>query len=278
MNLNDTQTSEYVINCDNLHVGESISTDIRSISRNENSCAEAFDMDTLIESTMNSVVSAYEAPTIISSVHDIECSSSPLLAHNSLINLGLRGSGMHIGHLNIRGIRSGEKVDQIKIMLQSRKNNICMLGISESKLGSDIPDSFCSIQNFQCFRKDKAQGSGGLLVYVRNDIKCIRRKDLEEEHFESMWFEVCPKNSKSFLVGHFYRNPLSNVSWNESFDDQIEMVMSEEKELFILGDINRDLLNSQIKHQWLDYMNSHGLTQHVNEPTRVVPNTSQTFN
>lgn len=226
---------------------------------------------------MNSVVSAYEASTIVSSTDDIECNSSPLLAHNSLINLGLRGSGMHIGHLNIRGIRSGEKVDQIKIMLQSRKNNICMLGISESKLGSDIPDNFCSIQNFQCFRKDKTQGSGGLLVYVRNDIKCIRRKDLEEEHFESMWFEVCPKNSKSFLVGHFYRNPLSNVSWNESFDDQIEMVMSEEKELFILGDINRDLLNSQIKRQWLDYMNSHGLTQHVNEPTRVVPNTSETL-
>ena len=55
------------------------------------------------------------------------------------------------------------------------------------------------------------------------------------------------------------------------------MVMSEEKELFILGDINRDLFNSQIKRHWLDYMNSHGLTQHVNEPTRVVPNTSETL-
>ena len=122
---------------------------------------------------MNSVVSAYESSTIVSSKDDIECNPSPLLPHNSWINLGLRGSGMHIGHLNVRGIRLGEKVDQIKIMLHSRKNNICMLAISESKLGSGISDSFCSILNFKCFRKHKTQGSGGLLVYVKNDIKCI---------------------------------------------------------------------------------------------------------
>lgn len=191
-NSNDTQISEFVPNRDSLYLPDSDSNDSKSKLRSENLAADAFDMETITESSTNSVDSAYEAPTIISSVHDTECSSSPLLAHNSLINLGLRGSGMHIGHLNIRGIRSGEKMDQIRIMLQSSQNNICMLGISESKLGSDIPDSFCSINNFQCFRKDKKQGSGGLLVYVRNDIKCSRRKDLEEEHFESMWFEVFP--------------------------------------------------------------------------------------
>lgn len=211
----------------------------------------------------------------VNSMHDFN--SSPLLAQDNLINLGLRGRGMHIGHLNVRGIRSGEKIDQIKIMLQSSENNICMLGISESKLGCDIPDSFLQSDNFHCFRKDKIQGSGGLLVYVRNDVTCNRRKDLEDEHFESMWFEIFPKNSRSFLVGHFYRNPLSTIAWNEMFDDQIEKVIQEEKELFILGDINRDLLNPQIKRQWLDYMNSHGLIQHVREPTRVVPDASKTL-
>lgn len=210
-----------------------------------------------------------------STVHDI--SSSPLTAHSSVVNLGLRGRGMHLGHLNVRGIRSGEKVDQIKLMLQSKENNISMLGVSESKLGSEIPDSFIQIQNFQCFRKDKMQGSGGLIVYVKNEVSCSHRKDLENEHFESMWFEIFPKSSKSFLVGHFYRNPLSTIAWNEIFDEQLEKAIQEEKELFLLGDFNRDLLNPQIKQQWIDYMNSHGVTQHVNEPTRVVPNSSATL-
>ena len=91
-------------------------------------------------------------------VHDV--SITPLTAHCHVVNLGLRGRGLHLGHLNVRGIRSGEKVDQIKLMLQSKENNITMLGVSESKLGSEIRDSFIQIQNFQCFRKDKMQGSG----------------------------------------------------------------------------------------------------------------------
>ena len=45
--------------------------------------------------------------------------------------------------------------------------------------------------------------------------------------------------------------------------------MDKDKEVFILGDFNRDLMNSQIKQNWIDYMSSHGLIQHVNQPTRV---------
>lgn len=239
-------------------------TDVRGSYR------EVYELDTFVESDINSVDNVYD-----SSVHVINV--SPLLAQNDLKNLGLRGRGLRIGHLNVQGIRSGEKVDQLKFMLHSKQNNICMLGISESKLGSDIPDSFCQIADFKCYRKDKVQGSGGLLVYVRYDISCIRRVDLEDENFESMWFEISQKNSKSFLVGHIYRNPASTVAWNETFDNQIDKVMEDEKELFILGDVNRDLLNMQIKTPWLEYMNTHGLIQHVNEPTRVVPNSSETL-
>ena len=238
--------------------------------------SDAYDKDTLVESdSQNSVGSIYNLSTVCNSIHDIML--SPLPAHDHLLNLGLRGRGMHIGHLNIRGIRSGEKMDQIKIMLHSSENDISMLGVSESKLGEDVPDSFIEIDNFQVYRKDKIQGSGGLLVYVRNDISSSRRKDLENEHFESIWTEINPKNSKPVLIGHFYRNPVSSISWNENFDDQVEKAAEEEKEIFLLGDFNKDLSNPHIKTQWLDYMNSHGMSQHVNEPTRVVPNVSATL-
>ncbi|MEW8548507.1 MAG: reverse transcriptase family protein, partial [Candidatus Thiodiazotropha sp.] len=235
-----------------------------------------YDAETFTENDISSVDSLYYVSTVCNStVHDLNV--SPLPAHGNLANLGLRGKGMHIGHLNVRGIRSGEKLDQIKVMLQSSENDICMLGLSESKLGCEIPDSFLQIENFQCFRKDKIQGSGGLLIYVKNNVACNRREDLEHVNFESVWLEVFPTCSKSFLVGHFYRNPQSNIAWNETFDDQLEKVMEEDKEIFILGDFNRDLLNLQIKQQWLDYMNSHGLVQHIDEATRVVPNHSKTL-
>ena len=78
--------------------------------------------------------------------HANRCSAvSFLLAQDNLFDLELRGKDMHIGHINIRGITSGEKLDQIKIMLHSMEINICMLGWSESKLGGEIPDSFLLI-------------------------------------------------------------------------------------------------------------------------------------
>ena len=75
--------------------------------------------------------------------------------------------------------------------------------------------------------------------------------------------------SKSFLVGNIYRPPNSSIQWNAIFEDCIENVLREDKEIYIMGDINRDLLNDQIKTAWTDYMEPFGLTQLVSEATRV---------
>ena len=56
------------------------------------------------------------------------------------------------------------------------------------------------MDKLQVFRKDKPRRSGGLIVYGKNYITCSRRKDLENEHFESIWTEMFPKNSKAVLI------------------------------------------------------------------------------
>ena len=155
-----------------------------------------YEKDTSVESDSGSVHSLYNASTICNSVHDINM--SPLLAQSNTMNLRLRGKGMRVGHLNIRGIRAGQKIDQIKMMLHSKENDISVLGVSESKLGDDIPDSFINIENFQCIRKDKKQGSGGLIVYVRSDVSFSRRKDLEHELFERVGLKFFQKTVSLF--------------------------------------------------------------------------------
>ena len=66
-----------------------------------------------------------------------------------------------------------------------------------------------------------------------------------------------------------YRPPNSTVRWNEVFEDCLEKVLQEEKEIYLLGDFNRDLFNDQIHKSWTDYMEPFGLAQLVSEPTRV---------
>ena len=43
------------------------------------------------------------------------------------------------------------------------------------------------------------------------------------------------EENKPVLIGHFYRNPVSNIAWNESFDVQIEKAAEEEEKYFYLG-------------------------------------------
>ena len=50
---------------------------------------------------------------------------------------------------------------------------------------------------------------------------------------------------------------------------RIENILKEEKKLYLLGDINRDLLNNQINRAWSDYTEPFGLIQLVSEATRV---------
>ena len=185
------------------------------------------------------------------------------------INLGFKCKGFRIGHINIQGINN--KIDQVRLLLSSELNQIQILGLSETKLQNYHPDTFYEIDGYQTpFRRDrKEKEGGGILVYVKNGVQCKRRPDLENEQLECIWLEVKPIKSKPFLVGQIYRPPSSGITWNEIFEEGIENVLKEEKEMYLIGDINRDLLNCQIKKSWSDYIEPFGLTQLVSEATRV---------
>ena len=111
--------------------------------------------------------------------------------------------------------------------------------------------------------RTEKQTRGGLFVYVKDGNCCNRRKDLEHENLECLWLEINPVISKSFLICNIYRPPNATVEWNTNFEDCIEHVLMEEKEVYIIGDINRDLLNKQIKNFWTEYIEPFGLTQLV---------------
>ena len=190
-----------------------------------------------------------------------------------LLDLGLKCKGFRMGHLNIQGVSN--KIDQVRPLLQSDKNSIHVLGLSETKLNAMHPESAFHVNGFQKpFRRDREINSGGgLLVYVKDGTCANRRTDLECENLECIWLEIKPVKSKPFLLGNIYRPPNSNIQWNGIFEDCMENVLKEEKEVYLMGDINRDLLNNNINKAWTDYMEPFGLTQLVSEATRVTNDT-----
>ncbi|KAK3094860.1 hypothetical protein FSP39_007176 [Pinctada imbricata] len=120
-------------------------------------------------------------------------------------------------HLNIQSLKP--KID----LLEGILNEIDILSFSETWLNKNIENYEVNIQGysppFRCDRDDK-QG-GGVAVYVKKDIVCKRRTDLEVKGVECVWLEINIKHV-NYLIGTFYRPPNSPVStWNlieHSFD------------------------------------------------------------
>ena len=230
-----------------------------------------FNTSTVCDFSENINTLPYNNSTISDISSDCENDISSMSAQNPLC-LNLCNKGMHIGHLNVQGLQN--KFDQIALILNSENNDIHFLGLSETKLKYFHPDDAFTINNYQLYRKDRVitseskEDGGGLIVYVKEGIKCVRRRDLETDEVECLFLEIFPKNGKTFLIGNMYRNPKESVQWNQLFEDMAEKVLQEEKETYILGDFNRDLLNSQIKKSWLEYMEQFGLFQQVTVPTR----------
>ena len=196
-------------------------------------------------------------------------------------SINLKNKGYNIGHLNIQGICGNNlcKFSELSLMLTSKDyENLHIFGMSETKLKDHKLSTSFNINGFQTpFRKDNnTNGGGGIIVYVRDGINAKRREDLETNDISCLWLEIIPVKGKSFLVGNMYRPPDSKVEYNDRFEEFIDNVLNEEKEFILLGDFNKNLLNEDTDRDWGNFTTSLGLTQLINEPTRVT-NDSKTL-
>ena len=137
---------------------------------------------------------------------------------------------------------------------------------------STVLDSQLFVPGYSIFRKDKACPRGELLIYIKHDLCCCCRTDLESENSESLWLEFKVCYSKPMLLCYSYRPPSSKVEWLNSVSESLDKSFNENKETVILGDFNFDLLklchNSKSLLQLMESMN---FTQLVKCPTIKCP-------
>ena len=74
--------------------------------------------------------------SILSCVYDENDMSNSSMSAPDSLDFKLSPKGMNIGHLNIQGIQA--KVDQLNVVLNSSQNDIHVLGLSETKLFTQI--------------------------------------------------------------------------------------------------------------------------------------------
>ena len=120
-------------------------------------------------------------------------------------------------------------------------SKIDILSINETKLDSTVHDSDVYIPGFEIVRKDRrinGRKGGGVCIYLRTNLNYRIRDDLNNDELECLFVEISKPWSTLFLVGTWYRSPSSPPDLFGEFEKIIAKIGAENKDLYILGDVN----------------------------------------
>ena len=213
--------------------------------------------------------------------NDIEQNISSLLdtkyySVNAFQNLKNQNS-LNIFHSNVNGLES--KFDHLHEFLAGAKSPLDIIAITEtSEQNDDFFISNVSMHSYSPFYTPTNSSKGGTALYVNKGYSPFERFDLKVQHdlFESVWVEISNKSSKNVLCGCIYRHPSYDMTEFLAYIEYIlKTVASENKEIYICGDFNIDLLKLNDVTSYLSYYNllcSYGFLPLIIHPTRVVDN------
>ncbi len=161
------------------------------------------------------------------------------------------------------------KVDELTALLST--NPADLVAITESWLNDDIDSGLLSVRGFNLFRNDRVLGrGGGICVYIKDDVPCKRRVDLENPDFECLWFslrpERLPRPLSGIVICVVYHPPGRTVQDHKDLDEYLinttDQLRNKDPDhgLVFPGDFNDfDIRN---------ITSNHSLKQIVNQPTR----------
>ena len=194
-------------------------------------------------------------------------------SNNVLVGKSGRKHGLVIGFWNIQHLSN--KIDQLKLYLNSDNLNSDIMFMAETFLSRLDSDAVFAIPGMLMERKDRiGRIGGGIVVYIRSNISFTRRLDLESPELEIMWIEILQPNCNSFLLAGVYRPPDTLRNCDVLIENNLERGYLLDKELYILGDFNIDLLAIRGQQHYLyKSLSNMNLNQLISQPTRPLSNT-----
>ena len=120
--------------------------------------------------------------------------------------------------------------------------------------------------------------NGGVGLYVKNSLvsNSCEQLNFRCEEYETIWVEVENRNDKNFLFCCAYRHPNSSI---DLFTSHLQSILPKllNKQVFIMGDFNINLLNYDTHTATNDFANSlfsNNFLPCINQPTRISAHSS----
>ena len=97
----------------------------------------------------------------------------------------------YVIHLNIRVVKKLE-------LLQKFSDEFDLITLTETQLDPDIEDNEFELDSFSkhIIQKDRNKFGGGLLIYSKEEIFVIRRREFENQTDEIIWVEIRVKGRR----------------------------------------------------------------------------------
>ena len=176
---------------------------------------------------------------------NLECKYYSL---DDLKGLDNNNRNLSIYHNNFNGLEN--KHDHLLEFLEYVDNKFDLVTITETseKYNHGGFLSNVELHGFNLFSTPTTSNKGGTAIYVRNTFDSLERTDLKimNNNFETTWIEIKNKKSKKNICGTFYRHPREDLKSFQSFINYLESILftitKENKEIYITGDFNIDLL------------------------------------
>lgn len=184
----------------------------------------------------------------------------------------------HLLHINCRSLP--HNFDSIRSFISSLGISLTAIATTETWL-KPHNSSFFNIPGYEyisCSRVDKIGGGVGLYISENENWTLLSNISFVTEIIECIFVEIITDVKPNTVIGCIYKPPQSNINeFNNQIFDILQIINGSNKQVFILGDFNLNLLNHESHlptSNFLNIMLSNGLKPTVTRPTRIFQDTS----
>ena len=179
-------------------------------------------------------------------------------------------------HINTCSLNKNS--DDLQHLLKCTNKVFDIVAVSETRIMKKTSlTSNISLNNYSFECTPTESTAGGTLLYIANHLSYKSCNDLnlyKTNQLESTFIEILNSKKSNIFVGCLYKHPvMDNTDFNKNYLNPIlDKISKENKQVFLLGDFNIDLLNyndHQPTNEFLDSLASNSFLPYILQPTRL---------
>ena len=143
---------------------------------------------------------------------------------------------MHFEHLNVNSLLS--KIEELRTL--AFNTNISVLGITETKLDSNVSNDWLKLDDYNSLRSDRNKNSGGIACCIKKNVAHNRQSISISRNMENIVLDILLPKSKPITVGIIYRPP-NQVDFIDHFNNAPGKLPIQSNKIYLLGNLTINL-------------------------------------